>query len=374
MQGSEKRGRKGSKNKNSDDNSSGTIKGDSSPESKDEIIPTKWTRKSWGNYINNSATPTTVNSSNSTSESSSKHRSRGSSTSSRTGSKTNTNTSPSKNSTNGHESSSMEPSKKKNGRGRPKKIQLTEKITDAAEVKSIVELIDESSNQTLIEQPVSEEEEPEKLEKPKGEIKEEEEEAPVEVAPRRPGRPRKNVTVIKPENSNSNGSTKRAKTVKGPSLDDLKLLHDKTLESIDSFLDPEKPPRGCVDQKLYSRGNSLVPNIELASDQEFNFDDQIPPIFSPEAVDTSAPAVSNPNGVKVYKGVSYDELGLIFREAMIKFMNYTKKQEFRQNLLEKIRFEEVSCCCTVVFLSLSLNRIYFLFRIDVMNFASKKMN
>ncbi|MDM8814311.1 hypothetical protein QU864_27220, partial [Escherichia coli] len=102
--------------------------------------------------------------------------------------------------------------------------------------------------------------------------------------------------------------------------------------SIDSKIDSYKPPPGCVDQKLCSN-NFSGPNIVVMND-ELNTSE--PQLMSPGSEMSTAN-----NESKLYTPKTYDELLSLFKYQLVRFNEYIKTQEYKNNISTRINYEQV---------------------------------
>lgn len=149
---------------------------------------------------------------------------------------------------------------------------------------------------------------------------------------RRPGRPKKN------------SKKPCKKRLKGINHSNLNFLHEQTLRSIeDMSVIPTAAP-GCVEQKLCSTQYNLcsVPKIEVTNDDLVKSDHHLhSPLISPLNGGGALSAKAY-NESKLFKPHSLDELFAHYKSNMIRFNNYIKTEQFKQDLLVKIENAKVS--------------------------------
>lgn len=216
--------------------------------------------------------------------------------------------------------------KKKNCRGRPKKIVPVEKNT---EIKN--ETVHEEDTSSLLDHNLQNE----SCENSTNE------EQTCESLPRRPGRPKK---AAKKTNSK-----RKIKGISLHNMDNLDVLHTQTVLSY-SKLD-SRPPPGCVDQKLTSKGDNLCPVPKIILNEGVvipGLESMDTPVSSP-CSDNMVPSASNPNGIKVYDVRCIEDLMMLLQYSVQQYRHLAKSQDYIAELKRNIEYQQVSLlkyCCS----------------------------
>lgn len=169
------------------------------------------------------------------------------------------------------------------------------------------------------------------MESNKEQQQQEEEES--SASQRRRGRPRKAPKL----------TMKRAKDpLRGVCMGNLELLHRKTLESIVNDKSLRRPPAGCVDQKLCTKDDSFKgPAIVVTNDELIATDSENMPLLSPVS-ELSGSLVENPKGYQVVSCSNVEEFLNMIKYSLQKLQETLKSEEYKENLKEKVKLEEVS--------------------------------
>ena len=269
-------------------------------DNEDESIPSKWTRKAWHNYHKSELKD---NERNGYSE-------------------------------NGH--------LKKKTRGRPKKISsLKQDIVESDDIAPLDSEMSETNSSTITSDQTtvcSQEQEV------KGNVVECVSEVEcTSSSTRRPGRPKKSQKI----------STK--KKVRGVNHSNLNFLHEQTLRSIEDMSVVLTVAPGCVEQKLCTKtvNQCPVPKITVTNEELTKSDHLTTPLISP----CNDPTSNSIKGKELFKPRNIDELLAHYKSNLIRFNNYMKTSQFKQDILQKIEKAKV---CLFVVIKLCLNHINYL--------------
>lgn len=339
------------KSKSSPSSSSVSPNGDS--QTSDDGIPNKWTRKAWQEFNVGTTSAINNNSSSSTSIPS-----------------TSNSNNPFKSPTiNAHEKApsrkrgvgAQKPAKSKRSRGRPKKASPEKepnKVKQESENEENEEKISEVVNNTKEKRIKTSRHEFEEIETSYKNQKLEEQDLQQDTQKtkqtkessrqRRPGRPKK--AAVK--------KTITKKRIRGINFSSLEVLHAKTMASIDSNHNAERIriDSGCVDQKLCVQLNkTAVPSIVVVDKELTNSE-----------VDLVSPDIPGiKNGDKRF-ATTIEEHCLIYKYNLMKFNQYIKFPMFREQLLARLKQEQVKYFATFLFVS-TLLIFVSIFRITMKN-------
>lgn len=208
-------------------------------------------------------------------------------------------------------------------RGRPRKVSVAETKTPVC-----VKTEDENSMTSM-----SESSKMESTSNSKEQTQEEEESSASQRRQR--GRPRKapKLTMKRPKDH-----------LKGVCMDNLDLLHRKTLESIDYDRCLRRPPAGCVDQKLCTaKGDSYKgPPIVVTNEELIATDSENVPLLSPGSEFLPGSLVKNPKGYQVVNCSSVEEFLNMIKYSLQKLQETLKSDQYKESLNEQVALEEVS--------------------------------
>lgn len=307
------------KNKSSRNSSSSmAVSPNGDSQTSDEGIPNKWTRKAWQEFTEGTTSAITC-----------------ATTSSSIPTTSNGNNLIKSPTTSVHEKGSprkkvvraRKPASKKRSRGRPKKVSSpaqAEEIKAESESEENEERIVESVSITKRDEKKISASKSEPVEHTASRKHRKQDEPKVEQSNestrlRRPGRPKK-ATVKKP-------ATK--KKIRGINFSSLEVLHAKTMASIDSNQDTGiRLDSGCVDQKLCVQlSKKAVPNIVVV-DQEMTEVDHLVSPDIPKIGDKRFPS-------------TIEEHCLLYKYNLMKFNQYIKFPMFREQLLARLKQEQV---------------------------------